>query len=128
MTEDSQHNEQAKPSEAKARTAANQGNEEDGAPPAQTTPWAFYVVIIAFLCVTLVFLVVWLYPTPKIFTRSSQVIAVLSTTFGIIGTLVGTYFGIKTTGDARDTVERVNANAEKTRRNTMGGRNNKNRG
>jgi ABC-type Na+ efflux pump permease subunit len=65
MTEDSQHNEQAKPSEAKARTAANQGNEEDGAPPAQTTPWAFYVVIIAFLCITLVYLVVWLYPTPK---------------------------------------------------------------
>ena len=34
-------------------------------------------------------------------------------------------FGIKTTGDARDTVERVNANAKKTRRTTMGGGNNK---
>jgi hypothetical protein len=78
-------------------------------------------VIIAFLCVTLVFLVVWLYSTPEVFTRSSQVIALLSTTFGIIGTLVGTYFGIKTTGDARATVERVHANAEKTRRITTGG-------
>ena len=85
-------------------------------------------MIVAFLCVTLVFLVVWLYPTPETFTQSSQVIAVLSTTFGIIGTLVGTYFGIKTTGDARDTVERVNANAEKTRRTTTGGGNNKNSG
>lgn len=50
-------------------------------------------------------------------------IAVLSATFGIIGTLVGAYLGIKTSGDARDTVERVNANAEKTRRNATGGGN-----
>jgi hypothetical protein len=125
MTEGREHNEQPKPQEAKPRTNDNQANEKDGAPPAQSTPWAFYVVIGAFLCVTVVFLIVWLFPTPKIFTQSSQVIAVLSTTFGIIGTLVGTYFGIKTTGDARDTVERVNANAEKTRRNTTGGGSNK---
>ena len=85
-------------------------------------------MIIAFLCVTLVFVVVWLYPTPKIFTQSSQVIAVLSTTFGIIGTLVGTYFGIKSTGDVRATVERVHANAERARRNTPGGGSNKNSG
>jgi hypothetical protein len=129
MAEDREHKEQAKRSVAKTRTDANQGNDEkDGAPPAQTTPWAFYVVVIAFLCVTLIFLVVWLYPTPGIFTQSSQVIAVLSATFGIIGTLVGAYLGIKTSGDARDTVERVNANAEKTRRNATGGGNNKNIG
>jgi folate-dependent phosphoribosylglycinamide formyltransferase PurN len=36
--------------------------------------------------------------------------------------------GIKTTGDARDTVERVNANAERARRNTPGGGSNKNSG
>jgi hypothetical protein len=34
MTDDREHNEQANPPEAKARTAANQGNEKDGAPPA----------------------------------------------------------------------------------------------
>lgn len=48
MAEDREHKEQAKPSVAKTRTDANQGNDEkDGAPPAQTTPWAFYVVVIA---------------------------------------------------------------------------------
>jgi hypothetical protein len=121
-----QHEEHTEPQGTKPRTDAEQGNEKVSAPPEQTSPWAFYVVIIAFLCVTLVFLVVWLFPTPKIFTQSSQVIAVLSTTFGIIGTLVGTYFGIKSTGDARATVERVHANAERARRNTPGGGSNKN--
>jgi hypothetical protein len=128
VSEGSEQEEQSKPQRTKPPAEAEQGNELDGARPAQTTPWAFYVVIIAFLCVTVVFLVVWLYPTPEIFTQSSQVIAVLSTTFGIIGTLVGTYFGIKTTGDARDTVERVNANAEKTRRSLTGGGSNKKSG
>ena len=121
-----QHEEHTEPQGTKPRTDAEQGNEKVSAPPEQTSPWAFYVVIVAFLCVTLVFLVVWLFPTPKIFTQSSQVIAVLSSTFGIIGTLVGTYFGIKTTGDARDTLERVHANAEKARSGTTGGRRNEN--
>ena len=121
MTEEREHNEQSKPQQQKPSTETNQGNEKDGALPAQSSPWAFYVVVVAFVCVTVVFLVVWLFPTPKVFTQSSQVIAVLSSTFGIIGTLVGTYFGIKTTGDARDTVERVHANAEKARSGTTGG-------
>ncbi len=61
----------------------------------------------AILCVTVIFLVVWLTPSPKVFAQSSQVIAALTATFGVIGTLVGTYFGIKSSSDARDTVERV---------------------
>jgi hypothetical protein len=123
-----QHEEHTEPQETRPRPDAEQGKEKVSAPPEQTTPWAFYVVISAFLCVTVVFLVVWLFPTPEVFTQSSQVIAVLSTTFGIIGTLVGTYFGIKSTGDARATVERVHANAERARRNTPGGGRNKNIG
>jgi hypothetical protein len=35
------------------------------------------------------------------------VIAALSLVFTVIATLVGTYFGIKATGDARDTVENI---------------------
>ena len=121
MTQDREHNQQANPQQQKPRTGTDQGKAEDGAPPTQSSPWAFYVVVVAFVCVTVVFLVVWLFPTPKVFTQSSQVIAVLSSTFGIIGTLVGTYFGIKTTGDARDTVERVHANAEKARSDAAAG-------
>jgi hypothetical protein len=83
------------------------GSAQDGAALPQSPPWAFIVVVIAIVCVTIVFLVVWLMPAPAVFNQSSQIIAVLTATFGVIGTLVGTYFGIKTTGDARDTVERI---------------------
>jgi len=69
--------------------------------------FSFFLVLGAILCVTVIFLVVWLAPSPKVFTQSSHVIAALAATFGVIGTLVGTYFGIKSSSDARDTVERV---------------------
>jgi hypothetical protein len=85
----------------------NQGEGQDGAGAPPSPPWAFVVVVIAIVCVTGIFLAVWLIPTPKVFGESSQVIAVLSSTFAVIGTLVGTYFGIKTSGDARDSIERV---------------------
>jgi hypothetical protein len=82
-------------------------NGQDSAPPPQTKPWSFFLVLGASLCITVIFLVVWLTPVPKVFTQSSQVIAALTATFGVIGTLVGTYFGVKSSSDARDTVERV---------------------
>ena len=88
-------------------TNNNQGDGQDGAGPPPSKPWAFWLVVIAILCVTGIFLVVWFIPTPTVFGESSQVIAVLSSTFAVIGTLVGTYFGIKSTGDARDSVERM---------------------
>ncbi len=97
-------------------TRGTQGSGQEGEAPPQSKPWAFIVVVIAIVCVTIVFLVVWLVPTPEVFNQSSQIIAVLTATFGVIGTLVGTYFGIKTTGDARDTVER----AQKAQQNQSG--------
>ena len=39
----------------------------------------------------------------------AQVDAALTSAFGIIGTLVGAYFGIKSSNDARDTVENVHS-------------------
>ena len=42
-----------------------------------------------------------------LFDDPAQVIAALSLVFTVIATLVGTYFGIKATGDARDTVENI---------------------
>lgn len=88
-------------------TRGTQESGQEGEATPQSKPWAFIVVVIAIVCVTVVILVVWLVPTPEVFNQSSQIIAVLTATFGVIGTLVGTYFGIKTTGDARDTVERA---------------------
>jgi len=105
------------------RADTNRGNGNDGVPPLQPKdrngkdneafergiPWAFWLVGFAILCVTVLFVIVWLVPTPNIFKESNQAIVILSTTFGVIGTLVGTYFGIKTTGDARDSQERLQA-------------------
>src|SRR5919206_4168824 len=82
-------------------------DERDNVTPGPSKPWAFVLVLSAILCVTVIFLVVWLTPAPSVFTQSSQVIAALTATFGVIGTLVGTYFGVKSSSDARDTVERV---------------------
>jgi hypothetical protein len=74
---------------------------------AKSGPYSLFVVVGALFCVTLAFMAVWIFPTPNVFDQSSEVIAALTATFGVIATLVGTYFGIKATGDARDTVERA---------------------
>jgi hypothetical protein len=94
-------------------------NGQNSAPPAQTKPWSFFLVFGAIMCVTVIFLVVWLAPPPNVFTESSHAIAALTATFGMIGTLVGTYFGIKASSDARDTVERVHNKASSDARDTV---------
>ena len=100
-------------------TGLSKVNEEAATGPEKSKPYAYYVVAIAIVCVALVFLAVWLVPTPEVFGQSSQVIAVLTATFGVIGTLVGSYFGIKSTGDARDTVERVQQEQLKQRQSSL---------
>ena len=82
--------------------------EPDGTAPAKSEPLAYRLVVVAVFCVTLLFLVVMVFfGAIGVFSDGSQVVAALGSAFAVIGTLVGTYFGIKSTGDARDTVERV---------------------
>ena len=82
--------------------------EPDGTTPARSEPFAYRLVVVAVFCVTLLFLVVMVFfGAIGVFSDGNQVVAALSSAFAVIGTLVGTYFGIKSTGDARDTVERV---------------------
>jgi hypothetical protein len=108
MTEISKaHEETTVDAKGRKPTTGLSKTKEAATGPSPSKPYAYYVVAIAIVCVALVFLAVWLFPTPEVFSQSSQVIAVLTATFGVIGTLVGAYFGIKSTGDARDTVERV---------------------
>jgi hypothetical protein len=40
-------------------------NGQNSAPPPQTKPWSFFLVLGAILCVTAIFLVVWLAPPPR---------------------------------------------------------------
>ena len=73
-------------------------------------PWSFYLVVVAILSVTIAFLIIMvLYSRLKIFDQenAANITAALSSLFGIVGTLVGAYFGIKATAEAQGKVERT---------------------
>ena len=59
----------------------------------------FFIVALGILAVLLAFLVTMLF-SGSLFENASQVLAVLTALFGVIGTLVGTYFGVKAGSDA----------------------------
>ncbi len=67
----------------------------------KTPPYAFRIVALAIIVAAIVFLaVMWIYED-KI-ADGKLVISALSTLFGVFGTIVGAYFGIKLSSDASD--------------------------
>jgi cell wall-associated NlpC family hydrolase len=73
-------------------------------------PWSFFLVVVAILSVTIAFLIIMvLYSRLNIFDKenAAKLTAALSSLFGIVGTLVGAYFGIKATAEAQGKVERT---------------------
>lgn len=71
-----------------------------------TSPYAFYVVALALVLVSLVgssTLLIF----RGLFENATDVTTVLSSLFAVIGTLVGAYFGIKASGDANDKARRA---------------------
>lgn len=71
----------------------------------ESTPFAYRLVLFSVLGVIVAFLVVMLtFAGFGIFTEgdAANAAAALSALFGIIGTLVGAYFGIKTSSSAQD--------------------------
>lgn len=67
----------------------------------RTPPYAFRIVALAIIVAAIVFLVVmWIYQD-KI-ADGALVVSALSTLFGVFGTVVGAYFGIKLSNDATD--------------------------
>jgi len=62
----------------------------------------FFVVVVGLMAALIGFLVAFPLLVSGVFTEPTQVVALLSGLFGIIGTLVGTYFGVKSSGDARE--------------------------
>ena len=80
------------------------------APPTTEKPWAFWLVILSIQGVIFAFLVVMLvFAWVGIFKEgdAANVAAALSSLFGIVGTLVGTYFGIKSSSEARGAAEGI---------------------
>jgi hypothetical protein len=96
-------------------TGANTGASTRGA------PLAYRLVITAILCVTILFIVVMVFFGWRgVFKDDAQVVAALTSAFAVIGTLVGAYFGIKSSNDARDAVRDVHDNTTATVRETSG--------
>ena len=71
-------------------------------------PLAYRLLLTAILCVSVMFVtVMMIFGFLGVFNEATQVVAALSSAFAVIGTLVGAYFGIKASSEARDTVEKV---------------------
>jgi hypothetical protein len=66
------------------------------------------VVTLGMGAVLVVFLITMLF-TEDLFQDASEVLAVLTALFGVIGTLVGTYFGVKASSDAREGAQELAA-------------------
>ena len=67
----------------------------------KSLPYAFYVVVVALTLASIVFVITML-AFRNVFTEAALVTTALSTLFGIFGTVVGAYFGIKSSSDTFD--------------------------
>ncbi len=72
--------------------------------PQRATPWGFLLVLTAIVMVTVVYSVTMLTIGQEIRT-SATAIGAMTAAFAVIGTLVGTYFGIKAGLDGQDKVK-----------------------
>ena len=78
----------------------------------QRIPWAFRLVRLAITGVILAFLLIMLlYAWLDVFRKQRQYFCGVKFLFGIVGTLVGTYFGIKATSESKTTIENVHKEA-----------------
>jgi len=70
------------------------------------------IVTLGIVAVLVAFLVTMLF-SADLFQRTAEVLAILTAVFGVIGTLVGTYFGIKASTDATQTAQQQTEAAQK---------------
>ena len=77
---------------------------DKGPDTAKEPAYGFWLAALALVLVALVAIAALLI-FRTVFENASDVIAVLSSLFTVVGTVVGTYFGIKTSGDTRDKLQ-----------------------
>jgi hypothetical protein len=82
----------------------------------KTRPYAFYVVAFALGLASTVFVLVMLI-FQDVFKEAAVITTALSTLFGIFGTVIGAYFGIKASNDTAErsqgAIERANETANR---------------
>src|SRR5215203_2029300 len=69
--------------------------------PQPSPPWNMYVVLAALFLVTVVAALALLF-YKSVFTDATDVTTLLASLFTVVGTVVGAYFGIKSTNDTTD--------------------------
>jgi hypothetical protein len=79
----------------------------------KSPPYAFLVVVVALTLASIVFVIVML-TFREVFAEAALVTTALSTLFGIFGTVVGAYFGIKSSSDTFDKSRKDVAKANET--------------
>jgi hypothetical protein len=92
--------------------------------PQRGTPWGFWLVLAAIVVIAVVYSVTMFRIGEKIATPATA-LAGMTATFTVIGTLVGTYFGIKAGLDGQDKVKEtvtraVRGDAERQRARSRG--------
>lgn len=70
----------------------------------------FFIVAIGIIAVLLAFLVAMV-TAAELFQDATQIFAVLTALFGVIGTLAGTYFGVKAGSDAAEGAQQLASGA-----------------
>ena len=80
-----------------------QGQKSTGGPQ-RSRPWGFLLVLAAIVVVAVVYAVTMLTIGPAIRTPATA-LGAMTAAFAVIGTLVGTYFGIKAGLDGQDKVK-----------------------
>jgi hypothetical protein len=101
-------------------------NQPQGAVDKTTSAWSYRLARIAILSVTASFIAIMvLFAAIGVFdtNNAANIIAALSSLFGIVGTLVGAYFGIKASSDAQDssaaTAQQVLSDQKETSKDTV---------
>ncbi len=72
--------------------------------PQRSTPWGFWLVLAAILVVAVVYSVTMIFIGREI-QNPATAIGAMTAAFAVIGTLVGTYFGIKAGLDGQEKVK-----------------------
>lgn len=66
--------------------------------------YAFWLIVIGISSVTVIFVTTMIVFQGQ-FEQATEVLTGLASVFGVIGTLIGAYFGVKASGDAREAAE-----------------------
>jgi len=83
---------------------SNEQEQESTGGPQQSRPWGFWLVLAAIVLVAVVYSVTMFTIGPAIKTPATA-LGAMTAAFAVIGTLVGTYFGIKAGLDGQDKVK-----------------------